>query len=182
MDKTSLSGFKRAPFSAVFEEKSRGVRKIKQKDYLQNGYHPIIDQGQNEIAGYCNEEEGLFLEVPAIVFGDHTRCIKYVQKPFFAGADGVKILKPKLSDNVRFWYHALKATRIENLGYSRHFKLLKQSSFRIYDHNREIRQGGEWICQKVLNIHNSLKKMLFSIERIILNCRFVKQPKILGYL
>lgn len=45
-----------------------------------------------------------------------------------------------------------------------------------------IRQGGEWICQKVLNIHNSLKKMLFSIERIILNCRFVKQPKILGYL
>ena len=43
-----------------------------------------------------------------------------------------------------------------------------------------IRQGGEWICQKVLNIHNSLKKMLFSIERIILNCRFVKQPKILG--
>lgn len=137
MDKTSLSGFKRAPFSAVFEEKSRGVRKIKQKDYLQNGYHPIIDQGQNEIAGYCNEEEGLFLEVPAIVFGDHTRCIKYVQKPFFAGADGVKILKPKLSDNVRFWYHALKATRIENLGYSRHFKLLKQSSFRIYDHNRE---------------------------------------------
>lgn len=137
MDKASLSEFERAPFSAVFADKSRGVRKIKQSDYLQDGYHPIIDQGQSEIAGYCNEEEGLFRDVPAIVFGDHTRCVKYAQEPFFAGADGVKILKPKLSDNVRFWYHALKATRIEDLGYSRHFKLLKQSSFRIYDCDRE---------------------------------------------
>jgi type I restriction enzyme S subunit len=116
-------------FSEAFAEVSRGVRKVKQKDYLLTGAHPIVDQGQELIAGYSNEGEGLFEDVPALVFGDHTRCVKYVDEPFFAGADGVKILKPKLSDNVHYWYHALRNTPLENLGYSRHFKLLKQASF-----------------------------------------------------
>lgn len=116
-------------FSAAFADISRGVRKIKQKDYLPDGNHPIIDQGQGLIAGYSNEDAGLCTDVPAIVFGDHTRCVKYVDEPFFAGADGVKILKPKLSNNVRYWFHALRNTPLENLGYSRHFKLLKQAFY-----------------------------------------------------
>lgn len=33
----------------------------------------------------------------------------------------------------------------------------------------DIEQGGEWLWRKVLNIHDSLKKVLFSIGRIILN-------------
>lgn len=116
-------------FPEAFAEVSRGVRKVKQRDYLPSGLHPIIDQGQGLVAGYSDETEGLFKDVPAIVFGDHTRCVKYVEEPFFAGADGVKILKPKLSNNVRYWYHALRSTPLENLGYSRHFKLLKQTRF-----------------------------------------------------
>lgn len=101
----------------------------KQSDYLPSGLHPIIDQGQQLIAGYSNDEDGMFTDVPAIVFGDHTRCIKYVEEPFFAGADGVKILKPRLSDNARYWYYALNGLKLEDLGYSRHFKLLKRSIF-----------------------------------------------------
>lgn len=137
MGKDFLCAHDRVTFSEAFEERSRGVRKIKQKDYLEKGLHPVVDQGQSAIAGYSDEEDGLFADVPGIVFGDHTRCVKYIDEPFFAGADGVKILKPKLSDNTRFWYHALRATRVENLGYSRHFKLLKQSSFRVYEAAQE---------------------------------------------
>ena len=32
----------------------------------------------------------------------------------------------------------------------------------------DIEQGGEWLWQKVLNTHNSLKRMQFNIEKIIL--------------
>ncbi len=123
----------RVSFADVFSDVSRGVKKFKQGQYANRGAHPIVDQGQELIAGYSDEETGLFTDVPAIVFGDHTRCVKYVEEPFFAGADGVKILKPKLSDNTRFWWHSLKATPIENLGYSRHFKLLKAATFKTYD-------------------------------------------------
>ena len=123
----------RIAFVDAFKEVSRGVAKIKQADYLPHGRHPIIDQGKGMIAGYSNAEEGLFTDVPAIVFGDHTRCVKYVSESFFAGADGVKILKPLLSDNVRYWYHALRSVRLDNLGYSRHYKLLKQTTFAYVD-------------------------------------------------
>lgn len=130
--KPGFSG-ERVPFSEAFADVSRGVKKYKQKEYAEEGAHPIIDQGQEEIAGYSDEEEGLFTNVPAIVFGDHTRCVKYVERPFFAGADGVKILKPKMHGNPKYWWHALKATPIEDLGYSRHFKLLKAATFTAGD-------------------------------------------------
>ncbi|MCF2621582.1 hypothetical protein [Collinsella tanakaei] len=144
---TSLVG--RASFSEAFKDVSKGVTKIKQGDYLTSGSHPIIDQGKQQIAGYSNNEDGLFTDVPAIVFGDHTRCVKYVEDPFFAGADGVKILKPRLSNNVRYLYYALKSLKLEDLGYSRHFKLLKQSTFVLPDNNRQ-----SYICNVLDSLEN----------------------------
>ncbi len=157
-------------FSDAFVEVSRGVKKIKQKDYLPAGDHPIIDQGQDAVSGYACGEEGLFSDVPAIVFGDHTRCVKYVSEPFFAGADGVKILRPKQSDNVRFWWHALRTTRIENLGYSRHFKLLKESRFANYDE-----QDQRVICENLDRIMDEIdlaSRQLAALDSLV-KSRFV---------
>ena len=64
--------------------------------------------------------------MPVIVFGDHTRIIKYINRPFFLGADGTKILKSKIPDaNYKYLYYALKNAKIPNTGYNRHFKWLK---------------------------------------------------------
>ena len=156
-------------FNEAFREISRGVAKYKQAEYQAYGEHPIIDQGQGEVAGYADGEVGLCTDIPAIVFGDHTRAVKYLEEPFFAGADGVKILKPLLSDNVRYWYHALRATRIESLGYSRHFKLLKECSFWIHpisdqDHIVRVLDGVlDLIClqEERLSLLDSLVKSQF---------------------
>lgn len=140
---------------------SRGVKKYGQNEYLEQGEHPIIDQGKKAIAGYSNEQLGMFKNVPAIVFGDHTRVFKYVDRPFFIGADGVKILKPLLSDNVLFWYYALCAANIENLGYSRHFKLLKEKSFLNPSHEDQasITQILETVDEQI-SLSNSLLSTL----------------------
>lgn len=161
----------RIGFSDAFAEVSRGVKKIKQKDYLPTGDHPIVDQGQGAVSGYACGEEGLFSDVPAIVFGDHTRCVKYVSEPFFAGADGVKVLKPKLSDNVRFWWHALRTTRIENLGYSRHFKLLKESRFANYDE-----QDQRAICENLDRIMDEIDRANRQLGQLdsLVKSRFVE--------
>ena len=58
-DKPRFVGEKVA-FADAFSEVSRGVRKFKQKEYSSCGAHPIIDQGQEKIAGYSDEEDGLF--------------------------------------------------------------------------------------------------------------------------
>ena len=119
-------------FSEILADETKLGKKISQGDYLVDGQFPIIDQGQKEIAGYSNETAGLFRDVPAIIFGDHTRVLKFVNKPFFLGADGVKLLKPKRNeDNAKYLFYALKNVKIPNTGYNRHFKWLKEARIEI---------------------------------------------------
>ena len=66
-----------AKFSDVFTDETKQGHKIQTSEYLHTGNHPIIDQGQSQIAGYTNLEDGIYADVPAIIFGDHTRVIKY---------------------------------------------------------------------------------------------------------
>lgn len=68
--------------------------KIKAENYSKDGLFPIIDQSQNEISGWSNNEDALVKNKgPLIIFGDHTGIVKYIDKPFIQGADGIKILK-----------------------------------------------------------------------------------------
>ncbi len=117
----------RLSFDEIFEDQTKLGTKIQTSEYHESGTHIIIDQGQDQIAGYTDRVEGLFSEVPAIIFGDHTRAVKYVDKPFFLGADGVKVLRCKLPGaNYRYLYYALRHAKIPNTGYNRHFKWLKE--------------------------------------------------------
>ena len=94
--------------------------------YLKSGLYPIIDQGKEEIAGYSDKNINIFDKIPVIIFGDHTRIFKYVDYPFFLGADGVKILKNTSSLFLdKYLYYSLKNFKIPNTGYNRHFKWLK---------------------------------------------------------
>lgn len=116
-------------FDEIFDDYTKYGTKIKTEQYHTVGTNIIIDQGQADIAGYTDQIDGLFKDVPVIVFGDHTRIIKYINRPFFLGADGTKILKSKIPDaNYKYLYYALKNAKIPNTGYNRHFKWLKQIS------------------------------------------------------
>ena len=117
----------RRPFEEIFEDQTKLGTKVQTDEYHESGSHIIVDQGQEQIAGYTDRKEGIFSAVPAIIFGDHTRIIKYVDEPFFLGADGVKVLRCKLPRaNYRYLYYALRHAKIPNTGYNRHFKWLKE--------------------------------------------------------
>ncbi len=120
-------------FTDFYSDVTKMGTKIPQEKYLREGQYPIIDQGRQAIAGRWDDDKGIFRDVPAIVFGDHTRAIKYIEEPFFIGADGVKILRPtNTQDNTKYLYYALQAARIPDLGYSRHFKAVKELDIRVY--------------------------------------------------
>jgi type I restriction enzyme S subunit len=114
-------------FLQLVEDVTGGSVKIQKKDYLDQGDIPIIDQGLSTIAGYTNAVEDTFAEkLPVVIFGDHTRIVKFVDYPFVLGADGVKILSPKKELDAKFLYHYLSFIKIPNHGYSRHYKFLKE--------------------------------------------------------
>ena len=163
---------KRLNFLDVFCDVTKYAKKIPQQQYNASGLYPIIDQGSTYIAGYSDSSEGLFNMGDAIVFGDHTRILKFVDVPFFIGADGVKVLRPiNLNDNVKYLYYALKSLKIESLGYSRHFKLLKES-FICYTERKQQDIVTQKL-DKIIEIIQYKKKQLDLLEKLA-SSRFVE--------
>lgn len=121
--------WRREAFDDVIGDVSAGHAKVPQSEYLKEGQYAVVDQGKELVAGYTNEESHLCrAKLPVIVFGDHTRAIKYIDFPFCMGADGVKVLRPKIDADVKYLYHYLRQLRLIEAGYDRHFKYLKRSS------------------------------------------------------
>lgn len=119
----------------ITKRKEQKIKGIPQKNYKKEGKYPIVDQGQNLICGYTDNKENVYEgDLPVIIFGDHTRLFKYVDFPFAIGADGTKIISHNKDMIIpKFLYFALLSLDIKNLGYSRHYKLLRETDIPIPD-------------------------------------------------
>ena len=159
-------------FDEVFIDKTKHGVKVQTSEYGEQGEHIIIDQGQSQIAGYTDREEGLFEEVPVVIFGDHTRVVKYVDEPFFLGADGVKVLRSKDENaNYKYLYYALKNAKIPNTGYNRHFKWLKEVKINYPDSNKQAEIVD--VLDHVSDIISKRETELQTLDRLI-KARFVE--------
>ena len=160
-------------FNDIFVDDTKYGMKIPKEKYLSVGLYPVIDQSKEQIAGYTDESEGIYCDVPAIIFGDHTRIIKYIDVPFFLGADGTKLLKIKdnTAFNCKYLYYALSNAKIPNTGYNRHFKWLKELSFNIpsIEKQREIAD----LMDIIVNLENLRKKQLEKLE-LFVKSRFIE--------
>ena len=115
------------PFDHVISDATAGNNKVQKANYSDNGKFPIVDQGQNLFGGFTDDEQLTVKNpLPSIIFGDHTRIFKFIETKFCLGADGVKILEPKLAINKKFLFYYLSSLPIPSLGYSRHYKVLKE--------------------------------------------------------
>lgn len=121
-------GWQTFPFEAVVADQSGGNLKTPQSEYLREGRFAVVDQGKELVSGFINDESRLCgAQLPVIVFGDHTRCFKFVDFPFCMGADGVKVLRPKTDTDEKYLFHYLRQLRLHDGGYDRHFKYLKRA-------------------------------------------------------
>jgi type I restriction enzyme S subunit len=109
--------------------------KLKKDDYLEVGDYPIIDQSDGFIGGYSNNEEFVQFEpLPLVIFGDHTRRVKYANFPFISGADGTQLLSPMNKNMLpAYFYLSIKSIDLSDYAYARHFKYLKQQNILIPD-------------------------------------------------
>ncbi len=135
--------------------------KLKQKEYLLEGDFPVIDQGHFFVSGYYNEKKLLLkIEQPVIIFGDHTRCFKYVDFPFIAGADGIKVLKSKQFFDSKLFYYFCLALKIPNKGYSRHYQYLERTIMHIPPLNEQKR-----IVEKIESEFKKIDEGLEHLEK-----------------
>ncbi|MCD9004998.1 restriction endonuclease subunit S [Luteimonas sp. XNQY3] len=100
--------------------------KLKRQDYLDEGRYPVVSQEADLVSGYWNDPAAVIdVDGPAVVFGDHTCCLKYVDFDFVVGADGTKVLQPAKGISAKYLYYGLRSQPIQQTGYARHFKLLR---------------------------------------------------------
>jgi hypothetical protein len=153
-------------------------KKLKQSEYKQEGKIPVIDQGQTFIGGYTDREElKISCELPLIIFGDHTKVVKYVNFDFVAGADGVKVLKPLTVFYPKLFYYVLQAIELPDKGYARHFQFLEKSliplpplpeQHRIVAKIEELNTKLEAGVEALKNVKTELKRY----RQAVLKCAF----------
>lgn len=118
-------------FKDIFIKHQTKNYQINSVDYMEVGSHPVIDQGKKKIVAYSERKDKLF-SCPTegiIVFGDHTRELKFINFDFVIGADGTQVISTKNDNNVQYYYYSLMEKEIPNTGYNRHYKYLLEMKF-----------------------------------------------------
>ena len=149
--------------------KVKATPKIKKREFKESGSYPIISQEMDYINGYWNNSDDLLtILTPVVVFGDHTKTLKYVDFDFVRGADGLKVLQPIESILPKFFYHQLRSVKLETLGYARHYRLLKQIEIRVpgMEHQHQIVSMFEDLAVQVSHMDRLYERKLQFLEEL----------------
>lgn len=114
-------------FSDLVNDITGGNRKFQSFEYQANAAFPIVDQSEKFISGFTNENAIVKRKKDVVIFGDHTKALKFIDFDFCLGADGVKVLEPVEELDSKFLFYFLNTITLPDVGYSRHFKFLKET-------------------------------------------------------
>lgn len=106
------------------------MAKIPESDILNTGKYPVYTQDiqQNCCAGFSNNINPI-TDVPVILFGDHSCAVKFIDQPFFRGADGTVLLKPKKKYSPKYYFYVIEYivnNFLDKTKYERHNKYLQE--------------------------------------------------------
>lgn len=73
---------------------------------------PVLTAGKSFIIGYTDETEGIFNDLPVIIFDDFTTDSKYVDFPFKVKSSAMKILHVKEGINIQYVCQFMSITRL----------------------------------------------------------------------
>ena len=170
MHKYNKSEWIQVPYKEAIDKIPTNNKKIKQKDYIADGKYPVIDQGQDFIGGYTNDDSKLLdCTLPVLVFGDHTKIVKLVNQNFAPGADGVKIVVPRKFFNAKLFefFTKILALKIPDKGYARHFQYIEKSEIPLppFPEQRAIVSKIEQLFSDLDNGIENFKKAQEQLKR-----------------
>ena len=106
----NLVAWQEYDFLEVFERLRLKKYQLPKRDYSNSGKYPIVDQGKSKAVAYVDSDDPISEELPFIVFGDHTREIKWIDYPCFLGADGTQPLTTQECCLIKYGFYLLENT------------------------------------------------------------------------
>ena len=85
---------------------------VQSTDYKPQYKIPVLTAGKSFIIGHTNESEGIFTDLPVIIFDDFTTDSKFVDFPFKVKSSAMKILHVKEEINIQYICWFMSITRL----------------------------------------------------------------------
>lgn len=87
---------------------------VESENYNNDFKTPVLTAGKSFVLGYTNEVEGIFNDVPAIIFDDFTTAFHYVDFPFKVKSSAMKILKVvKGKADLKYLFYKMQTISID---------------------------------------------------------------------
>ena len=82
---------------------------------------PVLTANKSFVLGHTQEVDGVYTEVPVIIFDDFTTDKKYVDFPFKVKSSAIKILKAKGDDSLKVIFELMGAIKFQPKEHKRHY-------------------------------------------------------------
>lgn len=81
---------------------------VSSEDYSDSYKTPVLTAGKTFILGYTNDPEGIYKNLPVIIFDDFTTESKYVDFDFKVKSSAMKILKAENNITLKYLYYLMQ--------------------------------------------------------------------------
>jgi len=116
----NLPGWELRQLSDVLDYEQPGKYIVTDTNY-QNAGTPVLTANKSFILGHTGETDGIYHNVPVIIFDDFTTAAKYVDFPFKVKSSAIKILKPRGDDELRLVYELMSRIRFDPTQHKRYW-------------------------------------------------------------
>lgn len=111
---------------------------VKDSSYLNTGT-PVLTANKSFVLGYTAETDGIYRNVPAIIFDDFTTDTKYVDFAFKIKSSAIKILTSRRGDELRFVFELISRVRFDPTQHKRYY-ISQYQNLEIAMPNRDEQQ------------------------------------------
>ena len=95
---------------------------VKSPEYSDTYSSPVLTAGKSFIIGYTNEKEGVYKDLPVIIFDDFTTSSKYVDFEFKVKSSAMKILRARKDiANIKYIAFFISITRLAGNTHKRYW-------------------------------------------------------------
>ncbi len=104
---------------------------VESTDYDDNYKTPVLTAGKTFILGYTNETNGIYTDLPVIIFDDFTTASRYVNFEFKVKSSAMKILTPNIELVLpKFIYYRMQIIQFDNSTHKRYW-IQKYSKIKV---------------------------------------------------
>lgn len=80
---------------------------------------PVLTAGKTFVLGHTTEKDGIYSNIPAIIFDDFTTASKFVDFPFKAKSSAMKILTARPGVSARYLFERMQLINFSAVGHKR---------------------------------------------------------------